>query len=93
MSSHCGSADVLEALGVKIDVSPEVMAESIKTTGIGFLYAPLYHPVLAEVAVIRKEIGVRTIFNILGPLCNPAFATHQVLGVYRKDLVKPIAAS
>jgi len=92
MSSHCGSADVLEALGVKIDVSPEVMAESIKTTGIGFLYAPLYHPVLAEVAVIRKEIGVRTIFNILGPLCNPAFATHQVLGVYRKDLVKPIAS-
>jgi len=92
MSSSCGSADALEALGIKIDVEPSLMAESIKTTGIGFLYAPLYHPVLAEVASIRKEIGVRTIFNILGPLCNPAFATHQVLGVYRKELVKPMAA-
>jgi len=92
MSSSCGSADVLEALGIKIDVEPSIMVESIKATGIGFLYAPLYHPVLAEVAAIRKEIGVRTIFNILGPLCNPAFATHQVLGVYRKELVKPIAA-
>ncbi|MCK9573019.1 MAG: anthranilate phosphoribosyltransferase [Candidatus Omnitrophica bacterium] len=91
MSSSCGSADALEALGVKIDISPEVMVEAIKKIGIGFLYAPLYHPVLAEVAAIRKEIGVRTIFNILGPLCNPAFATHQVLGVYRKNLVKPIA--
>lgn len=91
MSSSCGSADVLEALGIKIDVEPSVMVESIKKTGIGFLYAPLYHPVLAEVASIRKEIGVRTIFNILGPLCNPALATHQVLGVYRKELVRPIA--
>ena len=91
MTSHCGSADALEALGIKIDVAPDIMVESIKKTGIGFLYAPLYHPVLAEVAAIRKEIGVRTIFNILGPLCNPAFATHQVLGVYRKDLVKTIA--
>jgi anthranilate phosphoribosyltransferase len=91
MSSSCGSADAMEALGVKIDISPNVMVESIKKIGIGFLYAPLYHPVLAEVAAIRKEIAVRTIFNILGPLCNPVFATHQVLGVYRKDLVKPIA--
>lgn len=90
MSSNCGSADCLEALGIKIDVEPAVMVEAIKTVGIGFLYAPLYHPVLAQVASIRKEIGVRTIFNILGPLCNPAFATHQVLGVYRKDLIKPI---
>jgi anthranilate phosphoribosyltransferase len=92
MTSHCGSADCLEALGIKIDVEPSVMAEAIKTVGIGFLYAPLYHPVLAEVATIRKEIGVRTIFNILGPLCNPAFATHQVLGVYRQELVKPMAS-
>ncbi|MDD4955032.1 MAG: anthranilate phosphoribosyltransferase, partial [Candidatus Omnitrophica bacterium] len=91
MSSSCGSADVMEALGIKIDVEPSVMAQAIKTAGIGFLYAPLYHPVLAEVASIRKEIGVRTIFNILGPLCNPALATHQVMGVYKKELVRPIA--
>ncbi|MDD4183781.1 MAG: anthranilate phosphoribosyltransferase, partial [Candidatus Omnitrophica bacterium] len=92
MTSHCGSADVLEALGIKIDVEPSIMAEAIKTVGIGFLYAPLYHPVLAKVATIRKEIGVRTIFNILGPLCNPAFATHHVLGVYRQELVRPMAS-
>jgi anthranilate phosphoribosyltransferase len=63
------------------------MEESIKKIGIGFLYAPLYHPALKEVAQIRRDIGTRTIFNLLGPLCNPAFATHQVLGVYSKDLV------
>lgn len=91
MSSNCGSADVLDELGIKIDVNQNIMAESIKKIGIGFLYAPLYHPALKEVAGIRKELGIRTIFNILGPLCNPAFATHQVLGVYRKDLVKVIA--
>ncbi|MDD5584324.1 MAG: anthranilate phosphoribosyltransferase [Candidatus Omnitrophica bacterium] len=91
MSSSCGSADVLEALGIKIDAAPRTMEEAIHTVGIGFLYAPLYHPALKEVAAIRKEIGIRTIFNILGPLCNPAFATHQLLGVYRKDLVKSMA--
>jgi anthranilate phosphoribosyltransferase len=91
MSSSCGSADVLEALGIKIDVPPNIMEEAIQTIGIGFLYAPLYHPALKEVAAIRREIGIRTIFNILGPLCNPAFATHQLLGVYRKDLVKGVA--
>jgi anthranilate phosphoribosyltransferase len=91
MSSNCGSADVLEALGVKIDVLPSVMEESIKKIGIGFLYAPLYHPALKEVAGVRRDIGIRTIFNILGPLCNPASATHQLLGVYRQDLVLTIA--
>ena len=91
MSSTCGSADVLEALGVKVDAPLGVMEEAIKTVGIGFLYAPLYHPALKEVALIRREVGIRTIFNILGPLCNPAFATHQLLGVHSKELVGIIA--
>jgi len=86
MSSTCGSADVLEEMGINIGASISAMQEAIKNIGIGFLYAPLYHPVLKEVAAIRKEIGVRTIFNILGPLCNPAAATHQLLGVYSRDL-------
>tara|TARA_B100000315_G_scaffold252126_2_gene288234 strand:- start:280 stop:885 length:606 start_codon:yes stop_codon:yes gene_type:complete len=67
------------------------MQESIKRVGIGFLYAPLYHPALAEVAKVRKEMGIRTIFNILGPLCNPAFANYQLLGVYSRDLTLPMA--
>ncbi|MFA5272184.1 MAG: anthranilate phosphoribosyltransferase, partial [Candidatus Omnitrophota bacterium] len=91
MTSSCGSADVLEELGIKIDVAPKVMEEAISKVGIGFLYAPLYHPALLEVATIRKEIGIRTIFNILGPLCNPASATHQILGVYKKELVYVMA--
>lgn len=91
MSSACGSADVLKELGVKIEVAPRIMEEAIKKIGIGFLYAPLYHPALSEVAGIRREIGIRTIFNILGPLCNPASATHQLLGVYKKELVPVLA--
>lgn len=87
MSSTCGSADVLEALGIKIDSPEVVMAEALKKTGISFFYAPLYHPALKEVADIRREIGVRTIFNILGPLCNPALADYQLLGVYKQELV------
>jgi anthranilate phosphoribosyltransferase len=91
MSSFCGSADVLEELGIRIDVSAEIMEEAIKKIGIGFLYAPLYHPALKSVAGIRKELGIRTIFNILGPLCSPALATHQLLGVYDKNLVFSMA--
>lgn len=91
MSSTCGSADVLEALGINIGVSSSVMEESIKRVGIGFLYAPLYHSALAEVAKVRREIGIRTIFNILGPLCNPAEVNYQLLGVYSRDLVPVIA--
>ena len=91
MSSSCGSADVLEELGIKIDVSPSVMEKAIEKIGIGFLYAPLYHPALKEVPKIRKEMGVRTIFNVLGPLCNPAHATHQLLGVYSEGLVMVLA--
>jgi anthranilate phosphoribosyltransferase len=81
MSSRGGSADVLEAMGIKIDAPVSVMERAIKEVGIGFLFAPLYHPALKEVAQIRRELGIRTIFNILGPLCNPASLTHQVLGV------------
>jgi len=91
MSSCSGSADVLEAMGLAIDVEPLVMEKAIQKVGIGFLYAPLYHPALKEVATLRREIGIRTIFNILGPLCNPAGATHQVLGVYDKELVMVMA--
>jgi anthranilate phosphoribosyltransferase len=87
MSSKSGSADCLEALGVKIDISPEAMTEAIKNINIGFLYAPLYHPALKDVATIRREIGIKTIFNIAGPLSNPAGATHQLLGVYRRELL------
>jgi anthranilate phosphoribosyltransferase len=91
MSSSCGSADVLEELGIKINASPSLMEKAIKEIGIGFLYAPMYHPALGEVAKVRREIGVRTIFNILGPLCSPASATHQLLGVYSKDLIYVIS--
>ena len=88
MSSLCGSADVLEALGVKIDIPIKIMQEAIKKIGIGFLYAPLYHPVLRSISSIRRQIRLKTIFNIIGPLCNPVDITHQILGVYRQDLVK-----
>jgi len=91
MSSSCGSADVLEALGINIGVSASVTEEAIKKIGIGFLYAPLYHPALGKVAKIRKEMGIRTIFNILGPLCNPALANYQLLGVYDSGLILPLA--
>ncbi len=91
MSSSCGSADVLEALGINIGVSASVMEKAIKEIGIGFLYAPLYHPSLGKVANIRREMGIRTIFNILGPLCNPALANYQLLGVYDPSLTISIA--
>ncbi|MCM8823716.1 MAG: anthranilate phosphoribosyltransferase, partial [Candidatus Omnitrophica bacterium] len=87
ISSSSGSADVLEALGIDINASKEVMKEAIKKLGIGFLYAPLYHEAFKSVASIRKEIGIRTIFNILGPLCNPALPDYQLLGVSGRDLV------
>ncbi|MFH1504636.1 MAG: anthranilate phosphoribosyltransferase [Candidatus Omnitrophota bacterium] len=91
MSSSCGSADVLEALGIDISASFSVMEEALKKIGISFLYAPLYHPALKEAAQVRKEIGIRTIFNILGPLCNPALANYQLLGVYDRNLTPVLA--
>ncbi|CAG7603101.1 anthranilate phosphoribosyltransferase [Candidatus Vallotia tarda] len=87
VSSKLGSADVLEALGVNINLMPEEVAQSIKTTGMGFMFAPNYHPAMKNVASIRREMGVRTIFNILGPLINPASTPHQLQGVFHRDLV------
>ena len=90
-SSQCGSADVLEALGVNPDVSPEIVEKCIREIGIGFLYAPLFHGAMKYASGPRKEIGIRTIFNILGPLSNPAGATSQVLGVYDAKLTEVMA--
>lgn len=92
VSSRCGSADVLEALGVNLDVTPERVAQCIEGIGIGFLYAPLLHSAMKHVAPVRREIGIRTVFNILGPLTNPAGASRQVLGVYRRELTGVLAA-
>ena len=90
ISSACGSADVLEKLGVNLEIGPERVTECINKLGIGFLFAPALHGAMKYAIGPRKEIGIRTIFNILGPLTNPAGADRQVLGVYRRDLVEPI---
>jgi len=86
-SSSSGSADVLEALGIRITMSPEQVAECIDQVGIGFMFAPAHHGAMKNVAAVRKELGVRTIFNILGPLTNPANAANQLMGVFHPDLV------
>jgi anthranilate phosphoribosyltransferase len=85
-SSACGSADVLEAAGLPIEIAPELAARMLRDAGFTFMFAPRYHPVMRNVGPIRRELGVRTIFNILGPLTNPARATHQVVGVAREAL-------
>jgi anthranilate phosphoribosyltransferase len=87
VSSKSGSADVLEALGVNIDLQPEQVAASIAETGMGFMFAPNHHPAMKNIAAVRRELGVRTIFNILGPLTNPAGAPNQLMGVFHGDLV------
>ena len=87
ISSKCGSADVLEALGVRIDMAKEQAEKCLAETGIVFLFAPHYHPAMKHVAPVRKELGIRTIFNILGPLANPAGAAAQVIGTPRENLV------
>jgi len=91
VSSLCGSADLLTAMGVRIDVSPEVAARCLKEAGFAFLFAPLYHPAMKSVASVRQEMGIRTLFNLIGPLCNPAGVRRQVMGVYSEDLVEVIA--
>ncbi len=91
VSSACGSADVIEALGLNLDITPEAVERCINETGIGFLYAPALHGAMKYAIGPRKEIGIRTIFNILGPLTNPAGAPCQVLGVYREELVEKLA--
>ena len=87
VSSKSGSADVLESLGVQINLSPSAIAQSIAEVGIGFMFAPNHHPAMKNVAPVRKELGVRTIFNILGPLTNPASAPNILMGVFHPDLV------
>jgi anthranilate phosphoribosyltransferase len=90
VSSKSGSADVLAALGVKIEVDPATAGRTLDSVGIAFLFAPLLHPAMREVMPVRRELGMRTIFNVLGPLTNPAGARRQVMGVYTESLVEPI---
>ncbi len=90
-SSRCGSADVLSALGVNIDLTPEQVAACIDQVGIGFMFAPRFHPAMKYAIGPRRELGQRTIFNLLGPLTNPAGATHQLIGVYDPALTQPLA--
>ena len=91
-SSNCGSADVLSALGVSLELTPEQVAACIEEIGIGFMFAPKFHPAMKYAIGPRKELGQRTIFNLLGPLTNPAGATHQLIGVYDPALTQPLAA-
>jgi anthranilate phosphoribosyltransferase len=92
MSSACGSADVLEALGARIDLTPEQVSTCIQQVGIGFMFAQVFHPAMKHAAPVRREIGIRTVFNVLGPLTNPAGARHQLLGVARPELAPMLAA-
>jgi len=91
VSSYVGSADVLEELGVKIDIKPAGAEKCLQKTGITFLFAPIYHPAMKNVATVRKEIGIRTIFNLIGPIINPANVKHQIIGVYNEFLIEPVA--
>ncbi len=91
ISSQCGSADILEALGVKIDLGPSQLGQCLDEIGIAFLFAQRLHPAMKNVAPIRKALGVKTIFNLLGPLTNPAGATHQMIGVYERKWLEPLA--
>ncbi|MDD3239021.1 MAG: anthranilate phosphoribosyltransferase [Lachnospira sp.] len=90
-SSKCGTADCLEALGVKLDIAPAISAQILKEINMCFLFAQKYHTAMRFVGPVRKEMGIRTMFNILGPLANPAGASMQLLGVYSEDLVEPLA--
>ncbi len=91
MSSKCGSADVLEALGVRLELTPEQVAQCLETVGIGFMFAPAFHPAMKYAAAPRREIGIRTVFNILGPLTNPAGARAQILGVADGAMMEKLA--
>ncbi|OGQ95115.1 MAG: anthranilate phosphoribosyltransferase [Deltaproteobacteria bacterium RIFOXYD12_FULL_57_12] len=91
ISSHCGSADVLEALGINLGLAPELIGRAVREVGIGFLFAPALHGAMKYAIGPRREIGIRTVFNVLGPLTNPAGANVQVLGVYAPDLTEKLA--
>ncbi len=92
VSSRCGSADVLEAAGVSLDLSPQQVAQCVNEVGVGFLFAPKFHAAMQHAIGPRREMGVRTIFNLLGPLTNPAGAPNQLIGVFARTWVEPIAA-
>jgi anthranilate phosphoribosyltransferase len=91
VSSTCGSADVLEALGVSVNLSPQQVADAVDRIGIGFMFAPNHHSAMKHAAPVRRELGVRTLFNLLGPMTNPAGAKRQVMGVFHKDLTGLLA--
>jgi anthranilate phosphoribosyltransferase len=91
VSSSCGSADVLEALGIKIDLEPQKVERCLESTGFGFMFAPLFHPAMKYAIGPRKEMAIRTVFNILGPLTNPAGSQRQVMGVFSDELTEPLA--
>ena len=91
VSSKSGSADVLEALGVNLNQTPAQVAQSIREIGVGFMFAPNYHAAMKHAAPVRRELGIKTLFNILGPLTNPANAIRQVLGVFSDELIEPLA--
>ncbi len=91
ISSRSGSADLLAALGVPLEVPPEIAAQQLEEIGVAFLFAPAHHPAMRQVAPVRRALGVRTLFNLLGPLTNPAGAKRQLLGVYARDRVEPVA--
>lgn len=91
VSSKSGSADVLAALGVNLDVTPDVVSKAIQEAGVGFMFAPKHHAAMRHVGPVRAELGLRTIFNLLGPLANPAGTKHQVIGVFSKDWLVPMA--
>ncbi|HIP06954.1 MAG TPA: anthranilate phosphoribosyltransferase, partial [Mariprofundaceae bacterium] len=93
ISSKSGSADVLEALGVKLDISPEQVANCVDEVGIGFLFAPQCHPAMKYAGPVRRELGVRSVFNLLGPLTNPAGADYQILGVFGEDKLDLVAGA
>jgi anthranilate phosphoribosyltransferase len=92
VSSLSGASDVLAALGVKLDIGPDRVAEAIRAAGVGFMWAPMHHPAMKAWAPIRAELGVRTLFNLLGPLCNPAGVKRQILGVFDRRWLEPLAA-
>lgn len=91
VSSKSGSADVLEALGINVNQPPEKVAEAVKTLGVGFMFAPNHHTAMKHAAPVRRELGVRTLFNLLGPMTNPAGAPNQVIGVFSRELTRPLA--
>jgi anthranilate phosphoribosyltransferase len=91
VSSTCGSADVLEALGVNVNLTPEQVAQAVHEIGVGFMFAPNHHSAMKHAAPVRRELGVRTLFNLLGPMTNPAGAQNQVMGVFHRDLAPKLA--